>query len=111
MNLTKESLALLLQQTIGLAKVEAADLVRHFFDQISIALEHGETVKLYGFGVFSLRDKRARPGRNPTTREPFPISARRIVVFRPSPLLSKVVQEKTTARTGGSSLALALAQG
>ena len=45
--------------------------------------EKGEQVKLSGFGNFDLRFKNQRPGRNPKTGEEIPISARRVVTFRP----------------------------
>ena len=56
------------------------------------ALENGENVKLSGFGNFQLRDKKERPGRNPKTGEEAPISARRVVTFRPSPLMRQRVE-------------------
>ena len=45
-------------------------------------LENGEEVKISGFGNFSLRDKKARVGRNPKTGEEKMISARRVVTFK-----------------------------
>ena len=54
-----------------------------FFESLRSALESGEQVKLSGFGNFDLRDKSERPGRNPKTGEEIPISARRVVTFRP----------------------------
>lgn len=54
-----------------------------FFEEIRTTLESGEQVKLSGFGNFELRDKNQRPGRNPKTGEEIPISARRVVTFRP----------------------------
>lgn len=64
--------------------VEAKALVEAFFDTIRLTLVQGEEVKLSGFGNFTLRDKRARPGRNPKTREPVEIRSRRVVTFHPS---------------------------
>ena len=55
-----------------------------FFDTICSTLAAGEEVKLAGFGNFTLRDKRPRPGRNPKTGEVIPIAARRVVTFRAS---------------------------
>jgi integration host factor subunit alpha len=49
-------------------------------------------VKLSGFGNFDLRDKRQRPGRNPKTGEEIPISARRVVTFRPGQKLKVRVE-------------------
>lgn len=68
---------------LGLNKREAKDLVDLFFETIRQSLEQGEQVKLSGFGNFELRDKGERPGRNPKTGEEIPISARRVVTFRP----------------------------
>ena len=43
-----------------------------------------ETVKLSGFGGFSIREKNSRPGRNPKTGEAVPVCARRVVTYRAS---------------------------
>jgi integration host factor subunit alpha len=50
-------------------------------------------VKLSGFGTFSVRDKRARVGRNPRTGEAAPISPRRVVTFRASAVLKRQIAE------------------
>ena len=83
MALTKAVMAERLFGDLGLNKREAKDLVDLFFETIRQALEQGEQVKLSGFGNFELRDKGERPGRNPKTGEEIPISARRVVTFRP----------------------------
>ena len=71
----------------GLSPKDAATLVEACFDTIKTTLESGEEVKLSGFGVFGLRDKPERPGRNPKTGEDKIITARRVVTFRCSPTL------------------------
>ncbi|MGN0917522.1 MAG: integration host factor subunit alpha, partial [Oxalobacter sp.] len=70
--LTKAELTELLYEQVGLNKREAKEMVETFFEEISRALERGETVKLSGFGNFQLRDKPQRPGRNPRTGEEIP---------------------------------------
>ncbi len=82
MALTKADIAEHLFQEIGLNKREAKEIVEIFFEEIRVALENGERVKLSGFGNFDLRDKNERPGRNPKTGEEIPITARRVVTFR-----------------------------
>ncbi len=72
MTLTKAELADLLFEQLGLNKREAKDMVEHFFEEIRIALERGDSVKLSGFGNFQLREKPQRPGRNPKTGEEIP---------------------------------------
>jgi integration host factor subunit alpha len=81
MAVTKADLAEHLFEELGLNKREAKDLVNSFFETIRTTLERGEEVKLSGFGNFELREKAERPGRNPKTGEPVPISARRVVSF------------------------------
>lgn len=90
--LTKAELAELLFERVGLNKREAKDLVESFFDEIRIALEEGDAVKLSGFGNFQVRDKPQRPGRNPKTGEVIPIAARRVVTFHASQKLKSMVE-------------------
>lgn len=83
MALTKAEMSEHLFEKLGLSKRDAKDLVELFFEEVRRALENGEQVKLSGFGNFDLRDKNQRPGRNPKTGEDIPITARRVVTFRP----------------------------
>lgn len=91
--LTKADLAEKLFEELGLNKREAKELVELFFEEIRFALENNEPVKLSGFGNFELRDKSQRPGRNPKTGEEIPISARRVVTFKPGQKLKARVEE------------------
>ncbi|CAI8225514.1 MULTISPECIES: integration host factor subunit alpha [unclassified Marinobacterium] len=90
--LTKADMAERLFEELGLNKREAKEMVESMFDEIKESLSHNEHVKLSGFGNFDLRDKRQRPGRNPKTGEEVPISARRVVTFRPGQKLKERVE-------------------
>lgn len=68
-------------------------MVQAFFDEVVVALEGGDCVKLSGFGNFTLRDKPSRPGRNPKTGEVVPVTARRVVTFHASAKLKSAVEE------------------
>ncbi len=92
MALTKADMVEHLFDELGLNKREAKDMVEMFFEEIRQSLERGEQVKLSGFGNFDLREKRQRPGRNPKTGEEIPISARRVVTFRPGQKLKARVE-------------------
>ncbi len=92
MALTKSELADSLFFQLGLNKREAKEFVDRVFEEIKRSLESGDTVKLSGFGNFELRDKNQRPGRNPKTGEEIPISARRVVTFRPGQKLRAQVE-------------------
>ena len=98
MALTKADMTESLFGELGLNKREARELVDTFFEDLRAALETGEQVKLSGFGNFDLRDKGQRPGRNPKTGQEIPITARRVVTFRPGQKLKARVE--AYARTG-----------
>ena len=90
--LTKADMAERLFQELGLNKREAKELVEMFFEEVRLSLETNRQVKLSGFGNFDLRDKSERPGRNPKTGEEIPITARRVVTFRPGQKLKQRVE-------------------
>ncbi len=92
MALTKADMAEKLYEELGLNKREAKELVEMFFEEVRFALESGDHVKLSGFGNFDLRNKNERPGRNPKTGEEIPITARRVVTFRPGQKLKARVE-------------------
>lgn len=92
MALTKADMAEKLYEELGLNKREAKELVEMFFEEVRAALEAGDHVKLSGFGNFDLRDKNERPGRNPKTGQEIPITARRVVTFRPGQKLKTRVE-------------------
>jgi len=100
MTLTKAELANLLFDKVGLNKREAKEMVEAFFDEVRMALEKGDSVKLSGFGNFQLRDKPQRPGRNPKTGEEMPITARRVVTFHASHKLKAMVEAQHHDATG-----------
>ena len=90
--LTKAEMAEKLFEELGLNKREAKEVVELFFEEVRSSLENNEQVKLSGFGNFDLRDKSQRPGRNPKTGEEIPITARRVVTFRPGQKLKARVE-------------------
>lgn len=92
MTVTKADLAETLFDELGLNKREAKEMVELFFEEIKMSLESRDQVKLSGFGNFDMRDKSERPGRNPKTGEEIPISARRVVTFRPGQKLKARVE-------------------
>ena len=93
MALTKAEMAEKLFDEVGLNKREAKEFVDAFFDVLREALEQGRQVKLSGFGVFQVREKRARMGRNPKTGEPAAINPRRVISFRASQIMKSRVHD------------------
>lgn len=81
--LTKADLVTSLkEQETNLSGALAAQITNAFFEEIVAALEKGETVKLSGLGSFRVRNKKARPGRNPKTGVTVPVSPRNVVTFQ-----------------------------
>lgn len=93
MSITKKEIASALVKSMDITHVQALSIAHDFFDQIKQTLASGESVKLSGFGNFVIREKSARPGRNPKTGEIVEISARKVVVFRSGPKLKLVTQK------------------
>ena len=92
--LTKAELADLMFEKVGLNKREAKDMVESFFEEIRIALERGEMVKLSGFGNFQLRKKPQRPGRNPKTGAGVVVPAKRVPHFKPGKELRELINRQ-----------------
>jgi integration host factor subunit alpha len=85
--LTRADLTDALHEQVGLSRQDCASLVERTLDLVAEAMEKGDVVKLSGFGVFQVRAKRERMGRNPKTGEPATIGPRRVIGFRASQLL------------------------
>lgn len=89
--ITKIELSEAIFDNVGLNKREAKEMIDSFFEIIAKNLERGIDVRISGFGNFQLRNKTARPGRNPKTGESIPISARRVVTFHASQKLKDAI--------------------
>jgi integration host factor subunit alpha len=89
--LTRVALAESIYSAVGLSRNESADLLESALEHIRRSLAVGETVKITGFGTFSVRQKGRRIGRNPKTGIEVPILPRRVLTFRPSHILRDAV--------------------
>jgi len=85
--LTRAQLTETIYAQVGLSRNDSADLLKTVLDRMSAALEAGDTVKITGFGTFSVRQKGRRIGRNPKTGIEVAILPRRVLTFRPSQVL------------------------
>jgi integration host factor subunit alpha len=89
--MTKADIVERIYEKVGFSKKEATDVVESIFEIIKGHLEQGEKIKISGFGNFVLNTKRPRKGRNPQTGEEIVISGRRVLSFKPSPVLKKAI--------------------
>ena len=90
--ITKIDIIEYLSDKYQLSKHDTKNVVENFLEEIRSSLESGHDVKLSGFGNFELRDKASRPGRNPKTGDVVPVSARRVVSFKPGQKLRARVE-------------------
>ena len=89
MSLTKDKLITLLQTQVGMDKQESRQIVERLLGIMKDTLVRGEELLISGFGKFSVRQKNARRGRNPQTKESLVLAARKILVFKASVVLRK----------------------
>jgi len=79
---TKSELVSKVAEITGFTKKDSGLAVEAVFDAITGALSSGDKVSVVGFGVFNVRERAGRVGRNPRTNKPMKISARRVAVFK-----------------------------
>lgn len=92
-NVTRQDLYDLTYKELGISKNECIKFVDLVFESILKNFEEGNKVKISLFGSFDVKDKKARIGRNPKTKEEKEISSRRVVTFKPSKFLSKKINK------------------
>src|SRR5215475_7097226 len=95
MTMTKAEIVERIYEKVGFSKKEATELVESIFEVVKGRLEQGEKVKISGFGNFVVNEKRPRKGRNPQTGEEIVISGRRVLTFKASQVLKKVMNGGT----------------
>ena len=93
MAITKEKLTILLQEQFGISRQESRQVVERLFKIMKDTLSQGEDLLISGFGKFSVRQKKARGGRNPQTKESMTLAARKVLVFKASGVLRKRINE------------------
>ncbi len=80
--MNKAELANELAKRLKLSKAKAIETLNTTFEAIKISLKKGQRVQLVGFGTFSVKQRKARLGRNPKTGEQIQIKARKVPAFQ-----------------------------
>lgn len=92
--ITRLDVAEAIYTEVGLSRKDSGEILDMIVDEIVKELSAGRDVKLSSFGTFSLRNKRARTGRNPKTGVEAVISSRRVISFKPSQTMRKTINKK-----------------
>ena len=98
MNLTKKDLVNSIYMQLGFSKKISENLIDDFFSMIFENIKDQEKLKLSKFGTFTIRYKKSRIGRNPKTKEEKTISARKVILFKPSKEFKELVNKKDEIR-------------
>jgi len=91
--MTKADIAEKIQTTTGLPKKDSVAMMESVFTIMKESLEAGETIRISGFGIFEVKPKEARRGRNPQTGEAITIEARKVLIFKPSNVLKDAINK------------------
>jgi len=83
MKMTKKDIILKISDETNLKQIDVKKVVQKTFDYIIESLKRGEKIELRNFGVFKIKQRRSRTGRNPRTGESVPVPPRKVVVFKP----------------------------
>ena len=82
LTMTKKDIVLKITDMTGIKQVDVKRIVQKTFDVIIDSLVRNEKVELRNFGVFKIKERKARFGRNPRTGDSVPVPPRKVVVFK-----------------------------
>jgi integration host factor subunit alpha len=92
MTMTKKDIVLMIAEESGIKQIDVKKVVQRTLDHIVEALAKGEVVELRNFGVFKVKSRRSRVGRNPKTGATVPIPERKVVSFKVGMVMKKKVR-------------------
>ena len=92
MALTKKDLVLTVAKDTGISQVDVKRVVQRTLDNVIQSLKEGKTIELRNFGVFKVKQRAPRRGRNPKTGEEVPVPPKRVVVFKPGLLMRQDIK-------------------
>ena len=90
--MTKKDIVMKVANETNLTQIDVKKIVQRSLDVIVESLERGETVELRNFGVFKVKNRRGRLGRNPRTGEEVSVPEKKVVVFKPGLVLKHKVK-------------------
>jgi nucleoid DNA-binding protein len=103
--MTKRELVIRVANKLGMTQSDVARIIEGTFDTISQSLAHGHRWELRDFGVFEVKTRASRIGRNPRTGDQVPVPERRVVTFRPGKKMKEHVSGETPEDTSSEASA------
>lgn len=90
--MTKKDIIIKVADDTGLKQIEIKKVVQKTLDYITGSLSKGETVELRNFGIFKVKSRKGRMGRNPRTGENVPIPEKKVVSFKAGLIMKEKVK-------------------
>ena len=92
MTITKKDIVMKVSTETNLTQIDVKNIIQKLLDSITESLEQGETVELRNFGIFKVKTRRGRLGRNPRTGEEVKVPEKKVVTFKPGLILKQKVK-------------------
>ena len=102
MTMTKRELVMLVANRLGMTQSDVSRIVEGAFETITKSLSEGHRWELRDFGVFEVKSRASRIGRNPRTGEQVPVSERKVVTFRPGKRMKEMVSGEVSGTDSGT---------
>lgn len=99
MTMTKRELVIRVANKLGMTQSDAAKIIEGTFDVLSKSLAEGKRWELRDFGVFEVKTRASRMGRNPRTGDQVPVPERRVVTFRPGKKMKELIANSRPGET------------
>lgn len=90
--MTKRDIALKIAEETNIKQIYVKEVIQKTLDRITESLANGETVELRNFGIFKVKSRKGRMGRNPRTGEQVPIPDKKVVSFKPGLVMKAKVK-------------------
>ncbi len=90
--MTKRDIVLKISAKTGIKQIVVKEVVQQVFDVIFSALKEGKKIEIRNFGVFKVKKRKSRIGRNPKTGDVVPVPERNTVVFKPGLEMKKEIK-------------------
>jgi len=92
MAVTKKDIVIKISTETGIKQLDVKQVVQATLDKIPEYWAQGQTVELRNFGIFKIKSRRGRLGRNPRTGQEVPVPPKKVVVFKPGLIMKKDVK-------------------
>ena len=102
MTMTKRELVIRVANKLGMTQSDVSKIIEGTFDTISHSLASGQRWELRDFGVFEVKTRASRIGRNPRTGDQVPVPERRVVTFRPGKRMKELVADGSLSELDGA---------